>query len=141
MFKISPRCFYSVASELNCNKVALGHHLDDFIETLLLNQFYVGKIKAMSPSMKADNGIHTVIRPLVYVEESDIINFTNIMKFPVICCACPVCGKFDLQRKKIKLMINRLSKENPYLRRSMIKAIANVEPRYLMDLRLTKEGI
>ena len=73
---------YSLVQEHGCNKLALGHHLDDFIETLLLNQFFVGSLKAMSPSMLADNGVTTVIRPLVYVEERDIINFSRTNRFP-----------------------------------------------------------
>ncbi len=127
---------YTLAEELGCNKIALGHHLDDFIETLLLNQFYVGTLAAMSPRLKADNGKHTVIRPLVYVEEQDIVAFTRQNQFPVVCCACPVCGVVDQKRKRMKKLVRELSQENPYLRRSMIGAIANVHPRHLMDQRL-----
>jgi len=127
---------YSVADELGCNKIALGHHLDDFIETLLLNQFYVGTLAAMSPKLAADNGKHTVIRPLVYVEERDVIRFARSNEFPVICCACPVCGQVDQKRKRMKSLIGELEKENPHLKRSMIGALGNVHPRHLMDPRL-----
>ena len=127
---------YTLAEELGCNKIALGHHLDDFIETLLLNQFYVGTLAAMSPRLLADNGKQTVIRPLVYVEEQDIIAFTRANGFPVVCCACPVCGKVDQKRKRMKRLVRELAEENPYLRRSMIGAIGNVHPRHLMDKRL-----
>ncbi len=127
---------YTLAEELGCNKIALGHHLDDFIETLLLNQFYVGTLAAMSPKLLADNGKQTVIRPLVYVEEQDIIAFTRANQFPVVCCACPVCGQVDQKRKRMKQLVRELSKENPYLRRSMIGALGNVHPRHLMDKRL-----
>jgi len=127
---------YSVAAELGCNKIALGHHLDDFIETLLLNQFYVGTLAAMSPKLKADNGIHTVIRPLVFVEESDIIAFTRANGFPVICCACPVCGVVDQKRKRMKALVKELARDNSHIRRSLIGALGNVHPERLMDKSL-----
>lgn len=127
---------YTVAEELGCNKIALGHHLDDFIETLLLNQFYVGTLAAMSPKLLADNGLQTVIRPFVYVEEKDIIAFTRANGFPVICCACPVCGVVDQKRKRMKRLIADLAKENPHLKRSMLGALGNVHPRHLLDKSL-----
>ncbi len=127
---------YTLADDLGCNKIALGHHLDDFIETLLLNQFYVGSLKAMSPKMLADNGRHTVIRPLVYVEEGDIIRFSKEQQFPVVCCACPVCGVVDQKRQRMKRLIRELAQENRHLKKSMIGALSNVHPRHLMDRRL-----
>lgn len=123
---------YTVADRLGCNKIALGHHLDDFVETLLLNQFYVGSLKAMSPKLAADNGRHTVIRPLVYVAEADIIEFARRNAFPVICCACPVCGKADQQRKRMKRLVRELEGEIPHLKRSMLRAMGNVQPRHLL---------
>ena len=127
---------YSVAERLGCNKIALGHHLDDFIETLLLNQFYVGTLAAMSPKLLADNGQQTVIRPFVYVEEKDIIAFCRTNEFPVICCACPVCGTVDQKRQKMKGLIRELATTNPHLKRSMLGALGNVHPRHLMDKNL-----
>jgi tRNA 2-thiocytidine biosynthesis protein TtcA len=131
---------YSLADELGCNKIALGHHLDDFIETLLLNQFYVGTLAAMSPKLLADNGRHTVIRPLVYVEEAEIIDFVRRQGLPVICCACPVCGQVDQKRKRMKRLIRDLAAENPHLRRSLIGALGNVHPRHLLDQTLQPMG-
>ncbi len=130
---------YSLASELGCNKIALGHHLDDFIETLLLNQFYVGTLAAMSPKLLADNGKHTVIRPLVYVEESDIIKYSRLCEYPIICCACPVCGTVDQKRQRMKQLVRSLSQEIPQIRRSMIGALGNVHPRHLLDRKLPFE--
>lgn len=127
---------YTLAKQFGCNKLALGHHLDDFIETLLLNQFFVGSLKAMAPSMLADNGEITVIRPLVYVEEQEIIPFARENNFPVVCCCCPVCGTADMQRKKMKQLLTDLQKSIPHVKRSLLSALANVQPRHLLDQRL-----
>jgi len=124
---------YAVADRLGCNKIALGHHLDDFIETLLLNQFYTGTLKAMSPKLLADNNRHTVIRPLVYVEESDIVKFAQQNEFPTIDCGCPVMGQEDQKRQRMKQLLTDLQKENRYVKRSMIRALSNVQPRHLLD--------
>ena len=130
---------YSVADKLGCNKIALGHHLDDFIETLLLNQFYIGTLAAMSPKLLADNGRHTVIRPLVYVEEGEIRKLANRNGFPTIDCGCPVEGGQDQKRQRMKALVNELHKENRFLRRSMISALANVRPRHLLDPALRRD--
>jgi tRNA 2-thiocytidine biosynthesis protein TtcA len=132
---------YAMARELGCNKLALGHHRDDFIETLLLNQFFVGSLKAMSASMLADNGETTVIRPLVYVAESDIISFSRQAALPVVCCCCPVCGTADQQRKRMKELLLMLEKDIPHIRNSMLRAISNVHPRHLLDSRLWRDDI
>lgn len=127
---------YTLAKKFGCNKLALGHHLDDFIETLLLNQFFVGSLKAMAPSMLADNSETTVIRPLVYVEEKEIIQFARENQFPVVCCCCPVCGSADMQRKNMKRLLADLQKNIPHVKRSLLRALANVHPRHLLDRRL-----
>lgn len=127
---------YALAQQYQCNKLALGHHMDDFIETLLLNQFFVGSLKAMAPGMLADNGVTTVIRPLVYVAEEDIVQFSRTNRFPVVCCCCPVCGSADQQRRRMKELLKELEKENPYVKKSLLKALANVQPRHLLDKRL-----
>lgn len=132
---------YAVTRELGCNKLALGHHRDDFIETLLLNQFFVGSLKAMSASMLADNGEITVIRPLVYVAESDIISFSQRAALPVVCCCCPVCGTADQQRKRMKNLLHTLEQDIPHVRNSLIKALSNVHPRHLLDPGLRRDDI
>ena len=129
---------YTMADRIGCNKIALGHHLDDFIETLLLNQFYSGKLAAMSPKLLADNNRHTVIRPLVYVEESDIIKLAHQNEFPVIDCGCPMMGQEDQKRERMKQLLTELSKENRYLKSSMIRALSNVYPRHLLDSEVVR---
>ena len=124
---------YTLADELGCNKLALGHHLDDVIETLLLNQFYGGTLGAMSPKLPADNGRHTVIRPLVYVEESDIIKYSRLRKHPIIQCSCPVEGTTDQKRQRMKKLVQDLDTQIPQLRRSLLGALGNVHPHRLLD--------
>ncbi len=129
---------YGAARALGCNKLALGHHQDDFIETLLLNQFFVGSLKSMAASMLADNGIITVIRPLVYLAEEDIIAFSQLVELPVVCCCCPVCGTADLQRKRMKRLLTELQADIPHIKNSMLKALSNVHPRHLLDPALKR---
>jgi len=129
---------YTEAQAAGCNKIALGHHLDDFIETLLLNQFFVGTIAAMSAGMLADNGIHTVIRPLVYVEEKDIAAFSAENKFPVVSCACPADVRTDVNRTRMKELLARLQLEIPDIKYSLISSLGNVQPRHLLDKALSR---
>ena len=130
---------YEAARTLGCNKLALGHHQDDFIETLLLNQFFVGSLKSMAASMLADNGVTTVIRPLVYVAEEDIANFSQQASLPVVCCCCPVCGTADLQRRRMKQLLKDLQADIPHVKNSLLKALSNVHPRHLLDPSLRRE--
>ena len=129
---------YGLAQRFNCNKLALGHHMDDFVETLLLNQFFVGSLKAMAPRMLADNGHTTVIRPLVYVAEDDIISFAREKEFPVVCCRCPVCGVADIKRRRMKGLLKELQQEIPFIKQSLLNAMGNVQPRHLLDPCLAK---
>jgi tRNA 2-thiocytidine biosynthesis protein TtcA len=127
---------YSCATKLGCNKVALGHHLDDHIETLLLNQFYSGSIAAMSPKLMADNGEHTLIRPLVYVEETMIEAWINLVGIKQVDCSCPAVKRRDQKRQNIKQLLAQLSVENPRLKKSLLKAMGNVKTRHLLDKNL-----
>lgn len=128
---------YSVAQRLGCNKLALGHHLDDFIETLLLNQFYAGTLAGMNARMPAENGTQTVIRPLVYVAENEISALSALRSYPIIDCSCPEAAHEDQQRRRMKHLINELSGDIPEIRSSLISAMGNVHPRQLLDPRLS----
>ena len=127
---------YATATRLNCNKIALGHHLDDHIETLLMNQFYSGTIAAMSPKLKADNDIHTVIRPLVYIEEPLIKQWAETTNVPQVDCSCPQLARRDQKREQTKLLVRSLQQDNPLLKKSLLRAITNVQPRHLLDQTL-----
>jgi tRNA 2-thiocytidine biosynthesis protein TtcA len=127
---------YGVIREMGFTRLALGHHRDDFIETLLLNQFFVGSIKAMSACMLADSGDITVIRPLVYVAEADTARLAEEAGLPVVSCSCPVAGSPDLQRQRMKALLATLEKDIPHIRNSLLKSLSNVHPRHLLDRRL-----
>ncbi len=127
---------YRLASEVGATKIALGHHLDDFIETLLLNLFFAGALKAMPARLVSDNGEHVVIRPLVYTTESEARTYAQQSELPIIGCCCPACGDLSLQRQCIKRLIAELEVEHPDVKNSMIRALGNVAGRHLLDTRL-----
>ncbi len=127
---------YRYADQFGATKIALGHHADDFVETLLLNLLFAGQLKAMPARLVADDGRHTVIRPLVYVSEHDARVYCRENDLPVIGCCCSACGDLSLQRQRVKRMIADLEHEHPGVKSSMLKALANVAPRHLLDTRL-----
>ena len=127
---------YRIATEVGATKIALGHHLDDFIETLLLNLFFAGTLKAMPARLVSDNRQHVVIRPLVAVTEAEARNYAKEQSLPIIGCCCRACGDLSLQRQRVKRLIAELEVEHPEVKSSMIKALANVAPRHLLDRRL-----
>jgi tRNA 2-thiocytidine biosynthesis protein TtcA len=127
---------YRLAGEVGATKIALGHHLDDFIETLLLNLFFAGALKAMPARLVSDNGEHVVVRPLVAVTEAEARQYAKERSLPIISCCCPACGDLSLQRQRIKRLIAELEVEHPEVKSSMIRALANVAPRHLLDRRL-----
>ena len=131
---------YRLAGEVGATKIALGHHLDDFVETLLLNLFFAGALKAMPARLVSDNGGHVVIRPLVYVTEDEARQFAKQSNLPIIGCCCPACGDLSLQRQRVKRLILDLQREHPGVKQSMLKALSNVMPRYLLDTRLNPSG-
>ena len=126
---------YNAAVDLGCNKLALGHHRDDIIETLMLNILYSGQIKAMSPHFLSDDKRNTVIRPLAYCSEDDIRTLSQECSFPII--PCNLCGSQEnLKRQKVKGMIDQLHQENPHVRGNMFNALRNVRPGQLLDPKL-----
>lgn len=129
---------YTQAAERGCTKIALGHHRDDLIETLLLNQFYNGTIKAMAPLLHADDGRNIVIRPLVYVAEEDIVAFVSEAGFPVACCACPACGDPDQKRVQIKRLLAEWEQRQPGIKASLLASLGDVQPGHLLDRTRTR---
>ena len=127
---------YRMADTVGATKIALGHHADDFAETLLLNLFFAGSLKAMPARLVSDDGRHVVVRPLAYVAESDVAAYTAERGLPVVGCCCPVCGDLGLQRQRMKKLLFDLEREHPGLKRSVLKALGNVQPRHLLDRRL-----
>ena len=127
---------YRWATRVGATKIALGHHLDDFVETLLLNLFFAGAIKAMPARLVSDNRAHVVIRPLVLVTEAEARAYARENDLPVISCCCPACGDLSLQRQRVKRLILELEREHPSVKASMLKALTNVMPRHLLDRRL-----
>jgi tRNA 2-thiocytidine biosynthesis protein TtcA len=126
---------YRVAGELGATKIALGHHRDDILETFFLNLFHGGKLKAMPPKLLSDDGKHTVIRPLAYVEEADLEAYAELRAFPII--PCDLCGSQDqLQRKQVKAMLHEWERRHPGRLATIFNSLANVAPSHLLDREL-----
>jgi tRNA 2-thiocytidine biosynthesis protein TtcA len=125
-----------MADEVGATKIALGHHLDDFIETLLLNLFFAGSLKAMPARLVSDDGKHVVVRPFVYAGEDEARLYAKECGLPIIGCCCPACGDLGLQRQRMKRLLMDLEIEHPGVKQSMLKAMSNVAPRHLLDTRL-----
>ena len=126
---------YQAAVDRGCTKIALGHHREDLIETLLLNLFYSGQLKAMPPRLVSDDGRNVVIRPMAYVAEAAIAEYAEAMGFPVI--PCDLCGsQSDLKRQQIKGLLGALDAENDHVKGNLLAALGNVVPGHLLDRRL-----
>ena len=123
---------YDAAVDMGCNKIALGHHRDDTIQTLMLNLFFSGQIKAMPPKLVSDDGRNIVIRPLITCEEAELAQYAEEMKFPIL--PCDLCGSQEnLQRQQMKRMLNEWNERNPKIKGNLFAALSNVRPSHLLD--------
>lgn len=123
---------YTTAARLGCNKIALGHHRDDALETLLLNLFYAGKLQAMPAGYTTDDGRFRVIRPLIECAEPDIVEHAREVGYPIL--PCNLCGSQDgLRREKMGALLTELERDNPNVRSVMLNALRNVQPSHLLD--------
>lgn len=126
---------YRAADELGCNKLALGHHQDDMVETLFLNMFFGAKLKSMPPKLRSDDGQHVVIRPMAFIREKDIVTYAEHQKYPII--PCNLCGSQEnLQRQAIKHMLQQWDQINPGRVDNIAKAMSQVIPSHLSDAEL-----
>lgn len=128
---------YNAAVELECTKIALGHHRDDLIETLLLNALYAGSLKAMPAKLTSDDGRNVVIRPMCYASEDEIRAFSERMRFPVV--PCDLCGSQpNLKRRAVKALLTELSCKNPTVKGNLLNALSHVVPSHLLDRDLSR---
>ena len=126
---------YGFAEELGATRIALGHHRDDIVETLFLNMFFGGTLKAMPPKLLSDDGRHVVIRPLAYCKEKDLAAYADVKQFPII--PCNLCGSQEnLQRVQVKAMLADWEKRYPGRTETIFRSIANVAPSQLADRAL-----
>jgi tRNA 2-thiocytidine biosynthesis protein TtcA len=123
---------YTFAAEQGWNKIALGHHLDDFIETLLLNLFFNGSIKGMSPNLLADDGTNRIIRPLVYVREEMTRQYAQSVGVPILGCSCGFQGMVASRRRWIKELLSLLEREVPDVKSNLLAAMGRVQRRHLL---------
>ncbi|MEW5852195.1 MAG: tRNA 2-thiocytidine(32) synthetase TtcA [Myxococcota bacterium] len=123
---------YSAAARLGCNKIALGHHRDDALETFLMNMFFTGKLQAMPARYTTDDGRFEVIRPLIDVGEEQLAEFARLQAFPIL--PCNLCGSQEgLQRDQMRELLNGLAARHPQVRHVMARALKNVRPTHLLD--------
>lgn len=124
---------YNKVEELGCNKLALGHHFDDIVETGLINMFYAGTIKTMIPKVNSTSGKLTVIRPMAYIKEKDIISYMNKNEISPMGCGCSVqSGEKDSKRLEIKQLLSELEKNNSNIKQSIFNSLRNVNLDYIM---------
>ncbi|HKA87226.1 MAG TPA: tRNA 2-thiocytidine(32) synthetase TtcA [Haliangiales bacterium] len=127
---------YDLAAELGVTKIALGHHMDDLIETLLLNLFFSGRLAAMPPVLAASDGRNVVIRPLAYVAEEETRAYAAERRYPIVRCGCLSCGLPDQKRQVVKRMLGDIEAGHPGVKRQMLAALKNVQASHLLDTDL-----
>lgn len=131
---------YTQASRLGATKIALGHHRDDLIETLLLNLFFTGQIKAMPARLTTDDQRHVVIRPLVYCSESELAQYAAQKAFPIV--PCSLCSNQEnLQRQRVKALVAELAQQNPHIPNNLAAALKNLRPSHLLDPRFLEPAV
>jgi tRNA 2-thiocytidine biosynthesis protein TtcA len=136
---------YDLAVELGATKIALGHqialghHMDDLIETLLLNLFFSGRLASMPPALRSEDGRNVVIRPLAYVSEAETRAFSTERGYQIVRCGCLSCGLPDQKRQVIKRLLLELEQQSPGVKRQMLAALRNVKPAHLLDTDLWKK--
>ena len=129
---------YGAAQEMGCTKIALGHHRDDLVETLLLSALYSGALKSMPPKLRAKDGKNVVIRPLCYAAEEDIAAFAAELRFPIV--PCDLCGSQpNLRRRRVKELLADLSREHPAIKGNLLNALGHVVPSHLLDRTLAAQ--
>lgn len=126
---------YNAAEELGCNRIALGHHGDDAVETALMNMLFTGQLKAMPPWLESDDGRNVVIRPLIYAYEREIERYAQEQRFPIIPCG-ECATQEDLKRNAVKALIDQLEERYPKARESMLASLTHVRPTHLVDADL-----
>lgn len=124
---------YNKVEELGYNKLALGHHFDDLVETTMINMFYAGTVKTMIPKVSSTSGKLQLIRPLINIYEKDIINFTQSNEIKAMACGCPIeSGKVDSKRKEIKNLLKDLEEKNPHIKQSIFNSMKNINLDYVL---------
>jgi len=125
---------YKAATRHGCNKVALGHHRDDLIETLLLNIFFAGQIKSMPPKLVSQDGTHQVVRPLCYVPEEEMVELAKLHEYAIV--PCNLCGSQQAQRAFVKNLLTDLSQHTHHLKGNILNALGNIKPTHMLDAAL-----
>ena len=131
--KLRRGALYGVAERLGCTKIALGHHLDDAADSLLLNMFFNGRLASLPPRLESDDGRRVVVRPLLALTERELVELAGLRGYPIVRCGCPfVCAAFG-ERLRVRGIIDELERVHPRIRDSIRGALSNVQPRFLWD--------